>query len=89
MRRPVGDLYEITPGGDGRAFIQAVCPGAERAWLVIGPLERFRDVKIQTVGKPPGGSAHMCAELQFTYHSEWNLPPDRGPPEARFPRNQP
>jgi hypothetical protein len=87
--QPVGDLYEITPSGDGRAFIQAVCPGSERAWLVIGPLDRFRDLKIQTVGKPAGGPARKCAELQFTYHSEWNLPPDRGPPRARYPTMEP
>ena len=88
--RPVGDLYEIEPEGDGRAFIQAVCPGAERAWLVIGPLDRFRDLKIQTVGKPAGAAAaHGCAALEFVYHSEWNLPPDRSPPKARFPTNQP
>src|SRR5262252_11050226 len=45
-----GDLYEILPDGDGKAFVQAVCPGAERAWLLIGPLERFRDLTVQAVG---------------------------------------
>jgi hypothetical protein len=88
--RPVGDLYEIEPAGDGRAFVQAVCPGAKQAWLVIGPLERFRDLKIQAVGRPDGApAAKPCVTLEFVFHSEWRLPPDRGPPRARFPVNQP
>jgi hypothetical protein len=88
--RPVGDLYEIQPQGDGRAFIQAICPGAQRAWLVIGPLQRFRELRLQAIGKPAGaGAAHACVGLAFNFHSEWSLPPDRPPPPVRFPTNQP
>ena len=87
---PVGGLYEIVPDGDGQAFVGAVCPGAQRAWLIIGPLKRFRDLEIQAVGLNEGGkSAHRCANLAFTFYNEWAMPPGSPPPRARFPRNQP
>ena len=81
----VGALYEIQPEGDGQAFVGAVCPGAERAWLVIGPLRRFKNLPIQVVGKDRGASrARHCADLAFSFHSEWVLPPDRTPPNPLF-----
>jgi len=87
--RPVGELYEIEPQGDGRAFVQAICPGADRAWLVIGPIERFRDLTVQALGRPAGGPARHCVDLAFTFHSDWRLPPDREPPIAESPRTGP
>jgi hypothetical protein len=84
-----GDLYEIEANGDGRAFVQAVCPGAERAWLVIGPMERFKDLQLQAVGRTGAAAARRCVDLGFVFHSEWNLPPDRDAPRARFPTNAP
>ena len=87
---PVGGLYEILPEGDGQAFVGAVCPGAARAWLVIGPLRRFRDLEIQAIGRKEGApSAHKCVDLAFTFYNEWALPPGAPPPRARFPRNLP
>ena len=88
-KSPAGDLYEIEPIGDGPAFVQAICPGAERAWLVIGPVQRFRDLKLQAVGKAAGAPARHCVDLAFAFHSEWSLPPDRAPPTARFPSSAP
>jgi hypothetical protein len=82
---PVGALYEIKPDGDGQAFVGAVCPGAERAWLVIGPLRRFKDLPIQVVGRDAGAkAARHCADLVFSFHSEWSLPPDRAAPKPLF-----
>lgn len=81
--RPAGRLYEITADGDGPAFVRAVCPGAARAWLLIGPLERFRDLTVQAVGRDEGAaSARHCATLRFSFRSEWALPP-RAPPRVR------
>jgi hypothetical protein len=87
--RPAGDLYEIQPQGDGRAFVKAICPGAERAWLVIGPMERFRDLKIQAVGKSADAPARHCVDLALAFHSEWLLPPSREPPVAHAPSSGP
>ena len=82
---PVGWLYEIKPEGDGQAFVGAACPGAQRAWLVIGPLRRFKDLPIQVVGKDAGAkAARHCADLAFSFHSEWTLPPDRAAPKPMF-----
>jgi hypothetical protein len=83
--RPAGGLYEIEPEGDGRAFVGAVCPGADRAWLVISPVERFRDLEVQAVGKTSGAPARHCVDLAFVFHSELKLPPGRPPPRPRFP----
>ena len=82
---PVGWLYEIKPDGDGQAFVGAVCPGADRAWLVVGQLRRFKDLPIQVVGKDAGAkAARHCADLAFSFHSEWTLPPDRAAPRPLF-----
>ena len=87
---PVGGLYQIAPTGDGQAFVGAVCPGAERAWLVIGPMRRFRDLSVQAIGRDPGAPAsHRCVDLAFSFYNEWTLPPDRTPPHPRFDRNLP
>lgn len=81
---PVGSLYEIAPGKDGPAFVGAVCPGAARAWLVVGAFRRYGDLSVQTLGKDPGAAAaRHCATLRFTYRSDWRLPPDREPPTPR------
>lgn len=82
--QPSGDLYEIQPKGDGHAFVEAICPGSERAWLLISPMERFRDLKVQAVGRSAKGGARHCVDLAFTFHSEWILPPGREPPSPRY-----
>ncbi len=79
-----GSLYEIQPQQDGAAFINAVCPGAQRAWLDIGPLSRFQDLAVQTMGRDKGAAtARHCATLIFTWHNEWTLP-QRRPPRLRL-----
>lgn len=73
--RPAGALYEIRPQDDGYAFVHAVCPGAERAWLVIGPLERFHNLEIQAVGRDAGApAARPCSTMEFSFYSDWRLP---------------
>lgn len=87
---PSGDLYAIRPDQeDGQAFVGAVCPGAERAWLLIGKLERFEDLTIQAVGRDKGAAgARLCASLVFSYRNDWTLPP-RTPPHVRFSTGRP
>ena len=81
--KPVGRLYEITSDGDGPAFARAICPGAARAWLVIGRLERFQDLTVQAVGRDQGASgARRCVTFELGFRSEWTLPP-RTPPRVR------
>jgi hypothetical protein len=83
--RPVGPIYEILPKEEGRSFIHAVCPGAERAWLLIGPLDRFRDLKVQAVGRKAGAaSAYACPSLDFSFRSELRMPGNEVP-DARLP----
>ncbi len=87
--RALGKLYEITPEGDGKAFVGAVCPGAERAWLVIGPLERFKDLDVQVVGRDAGAAAaRHCVTLTFSFRNDWQLP-QRTPTRPRPVRNLP
>jgi hypothetical protein len=66
-----------------------VCPGAERAWLLIGKLERFKDLTIQAVGRDKdAGGARLCASLAFSYRNDWTLPPGK-PPRVRFSSGRP
>ena len=82
--RPAGSLYRISEVEDGPAFVNAVCPGAEHAWLTIGSFRRFGDLTMQSIGKDPGAkSARHCATLRFSFRSDWRLP-ERVPPKVRF-----
>lgn len=86
--KPAGRLYEIQPEGDGAAFVRAVCPGAARAWLAIGRMERFKDLPVQVIGLDEGAAtARHCVTLTYSFRSEWLLPPPRNPPRARFQRS--
>ena len=83
--RPAGGLYRIASGLDGEAFVRAICPGSDKAWLAIGPLQRFQDLRVQAMGRADGApSAHLCVTLDFTYRNDWRLPP-RTPPRVRYP----
>ncbi len=78
-----GELYQIEPEHEGAAFVNAVCPGAKQAWLVIGPLKRFETLTIQGVGKDAGArSARLCSTMVFSFRSDWRLP-ERTPPKVR------
>ncbi len=74
-QRAAGALYEILPKDEGISFVHAVCPGADRAWLVIGRLERFRNLELQAVGRgSKDASAHVCSSMDFTFRSDLRLP---------------
>ena len=82
--RPAGPLYEILGKDEGKAFVHAVCPGADRAWLLIGRLDRFKDLQLQAVGRRTGDkAAHACPSLAFSFRSDWRLPGDE-PPAAQL-----
>ncbi len=88
---PERDLYEVLPSGDGPAMVAAFCPGASRAWMAIGRLKVDRDLRVFVVGSAPGGGAHLCRTLAFSFHGEWRLPPgtrfdERQLERPRFPR---
>ncbi len=86
--RPVGAIYEILPRDEGKSFIHAVCPGSDRAWLLIGRLDRFRDLTVQAVGrKAADPAAHACASLQFSFRSDLRLP-GADVPDARLLRGR-
>ncbi|MHB8530633.1 MAG: hypothetical protein ACYC8V_14130 [Caulobacteraceae bacterium] len=72
------DLYEIQPKEEGGAMIQALCPGAARAWLAADRLHANRDLTVLVVGAASGGPARLCRTLHFSFHGEWRLPPGPG-----------
>ncbi len=72
------DLYEILAKDEGAEMIQALCPGATRAWLATERLRANRDLQVLVVGREAGAPAKLCQTLAFTYHGEWRLPPGPG-----------
>jgi hypothetical protein len=74
-QRPAGALYEILPKDEGISFVHAICPGADKAWLLIGRLERFRNLELQAVGRSAkDASAHVCSNMDFSFRSDLRLP---------------
>ena len=69
------DLYEIVQKGDGVALVRALCPGAVRGFLAIGPLKPDRDLKIFALGRDAAGGARYCVTLDYSFHGAWALPP--------------
>jgi len=69
------DLYEIVQKGDGAALVRALCPGAVRGFLAIGPLKPDRDLKIYAFGRDASGGARFCVTLDYNFHGAWTLPP--------------
>ena len=69
------DLYEIVQKGDGVALVRALCPGAVRGFLAIGPLKPDRDLKIYAFGRDAAGAARFCVTLDYNFHGAWALPP--------------
>jgi len=80
----IGELYEILPKDEGISFVHAVCPGADRAWLLVGRIERFRPLELEAIGKGPrDAEAHVCSSMQFSFYSDLRLP-GQEPGEARL-----
>jgi hypothetical protein len=81
------DLYEILPGGDGKALIKALCPGADRAWLAFGPLRVDTPLRIHALGRDAAtGRSRKCITLDYTYHGQWALAPPELPQPDRSDR---
>jgi hypothetical protein len=89
------DLYEITDGDNGPALIKALCPGADRAFLAIGPLKSGRDLTVFAIGVAKGRPGWLCETLDYGFHGEWALPqtplrqPDRTDRFNDAPTNRP
>jgi len=80
------DLYEIDQKGDGKALVRALCPGAVRGFLAIGPLKADRDLKIFAFGRDAAGGARLCVTLDYNFHGAWGLPPPELPQPDRTDR---
>ena len=89
------DLYEITDGDNGPALIKALCPGADRAFLAIGPLKSGRDLTVFAICVAKGRPGWLCETLDYGFHGEWALPqaalpqPDRTDRFNDAPTNRP
>jgi hypothetical protein len=70
------DLYEIVLKDDGRALTNALCSGADKAWLAFGPIKQDRALVVDAIGRDPSsGQAHLCMTLTYAFHGVWTLPP--------------
>ena len=77
--KPAGrDVYEILPKEEGAAMIQALCPGAQEAWLATDRLRANHDLEVLVIGRAKGAQARLCQTLEYTFHGEWRLPPGPG-----------
>jgi hypothetical protein len=78
------DVYEIVHAKDGAALIRALCPGADRAWLVFGPIRPDRDLRVDAVSRDAAtGRSHLCVALDYNFHGQWALPPPDLPQPSR------
>ena len=80
------DLYEITAAANGPALVRALCPGADRAFLAIGPLKSGRDLTVFAIGHAAGRPAWLCETLDYGFHGEWALPQAQLPQPDRTDR---
>lgn len=71
-------LYEIVQEGDGRGLVRALCPGSEKAWLVVGKVRAARPLTLQAVGVWPDGIYRHCVQLNYDYRGEWAMPAGGG-----------
>lgn len=69
-------VYTISPEGDGRGLTRALCPGADEAWLVSGPVRLARPLTLQAVGRWADGAYRHCVTLSYVWRGEWAAPPD-------------
>ncbi len=89
--KPEGrDIYEIEPREDGAAMIQALCPGAQTAWLAMDRLRANQGLRVLALGRAKGGPTRLCQTLDFNFRGEWRLPPGpsidpRTVPHPHFP----
>jgi hypothetical protein len=85
------DVYEVlVKKGDGRALVGALCPGADKGWLVFGPIKQDQALKVRALGHDPtSGRTRLCVTLDYAFHGVWGLPPvDLPQPDRTDPFNQ-
>jgi hypothetical protein len=81
------DLYEISPKGDGRALINALCPGADKGYLAFGRIRQGEDLRVRALGHDPAtGRSRLCYTLDYAYHGQWLEPPVELPQPDRSDR---
>jgi hypothetical protein len=68
-------IYHIMPEGDGRGLSRALCPGANEAWLVLGPVRLGRPLTLHAVGRWSDGAYRHCVQLSYAWRGEWAMPP--------------
>jgi hypothetical protein len=80
---PERALYEIEPKANGRALINALCPGADHAWLAFGDLKAEEPLRIHALGHDPKtGQTRLCITLDYSFHGQWSIgPPDLPQPD--------
>ncbi|MDO1559154.1 hypothetical protein Q0812_06895 [Brevundimonas sp. 2R-24] len=78
------NVYRIDPEGDGAALGRALCPGADRVWLVAGRIRAVRDMTLHAVGQVRDADPVLCATLEYRWRGEW-----RTPRQAVDPARQP
>jgi len=78
-------IYSIAPGGDGHALANALCPGADETWLVLGRVRLGRPLVAHGVGRWSDGSFRHCVTLNYVWRGEWAQPPAAGPGDDPTP----
>lgn len=76
------DLYEIEQMGDGRGLARALCPGADKVWVVIGRIRAPRPLSLQAVGRWSDGAYRHCVTLNYEWRGEWQTAPASPFPET-------
>ena len=70
-RAPERALYQVAPGREGTALIDAFCPGSERAWMAFGRIKANKDLRVYVLGAAANGPSHLCHQLDFSFRGEW------------------
>lgn len=72
------DVYEIVGDGEGRGLVRALCPSADAAWLVMGPVRAARPLTMHAVGRWSDGKYRHCVQLNYAFRGDWTAQP-QGP----------
>ena len=67
--------YSLPDNAEGRPLARALCPGAERTFLVVGSVRPVRPFVAQAVGRWSDGTFRHCVTLSYDYRGEWAMPP--------------
>ena len=78
-------VYTISPEGNGRALSNALCPGSDETWLVLGRVQLGRALSVHAVGRWADGSYRHCVALSYVWRGEWAQAPAAGPGDDPTP----